>query len=81
MILKPHDIYILAKLAVGADAHWTYTGLSESLFMSTSEIHASIKRSLAAGLYDELQKLPITAALEEYLIHGVKYAYPQSMLT
>ena len=44
--------------------------------MSLSEVHAAIKRALAARLYDDLRRMPVKKALEEYLIHGVKYAYP-----
>ena len=76
MILKPHDIYVLLKLVSLGEFHWTYAGLSDSLFMSLSEVHAAIKRALVARLYDDLRRMPIRKALEEYLIHGVKYAYP-----
>lgn len=76
MILKPHDIYVLMKLVALAGSRWTYACLSESLFMSLSEVHAALKRALAARLYDDLRRMPIRKALEEYLIHGVKYAYP-----
>jgi hypothetical protein len=76
MILKPHDIYVLLKLVSLGDSRWTYAFLSESLFMSLSEVHAAMKRALSARLYDDLRRLPVKKALEEYLIHGVKYAYP-----
>ncbi|MCK8600100.1 hypothetical protein [Desulfoferrobacter suflitae] len=76
MILKPHDIYVLLKLVSLEGSRWTYPYLSNSLFMSLSEVHAAIKRALAARLYDDLRRVPIKRGLEEYLIHGVKYAYP-----
>ncbi|GLI35003.1 hypothetical protein [Desulforhabdus amnigena] len=76
MILKPHDIYVLMKLVALGESRWTYACLSESLFMSLSEVHAAIKHALTARLYDDLRRMPIKKALEEYLIHGVKYAYP-----
>ncbi len=76
MILKPHDIYVLMKLVALGESRWTYAHLSGSLFMSLSEVHAAIKRALAARLYDDLRRMPIRKTLEEYLIHGVKYAYP-----
>ena len=76
MILKPHDIYVLLKLVSLGESPWTYAFLSDSLIMSLSEVHAAIKRAQVARLYDDLRRMPIRTALEEYLIHGVKYAYP-----
>ena len=44
--------------------------------MSPSEVHAGIKRATAARLFDETRRLPVRKNLEEFLVHGVKYAYP-----
>lgn len=44
--------------------------------MSLSEVHAAVRRALAARLYDDMRRMPIREALQEYLIHGVKYACP-----
>lgn len=44
--------------------------------MSPSEVHAGIKRAATARLYDDSRKMPIRKNLEEFLVHGVKYAYP-----
>lgn len=44
--------------------------------MSTSEVHAGIKRGVAAKLMDFQRGRPVKKALEEFLIHGVKYAFP-----
>jgi hypothetical protein len=76
MILKPQDIFILLKLvAIGKD-QWSYTSLSGDLFMSASEIHAGVRRAVAARLMDSQRGQPQKKALEEFLIHGVKYAFP-----
>jgi len=50
--------------------------LARELFMSVSEVHAGIRRAIAAHLFNSQLKLPIKKALEEFLIHGVKYAFP-----
>lgn len=76
MILKPQDILILLKVLSIADEKWSYASLARDLCMSTSEIHAGIRRTVAARLMDSKQRRPIRKALEEFLVHGVKYAFP-----
>lgn len=44
--------------------------------MSPSEVHAGIKRAITARLMDSSRRMPIKKSLEEFLIHGVRYAYP-----
>ena len=44
--------------------------------MSASEVHAGVKRAAAARLMDMDRKIPVKSNLLEFLIHGVKYAYP-----
>lgn len=55
-----------------------YAQLASELAMSTSEVHASVKRAQSAKLIHgpELQNRPNLAALEEFLVHGLKYAFP-----
>ncbi|HZQ46471.1 MAG TPA: hypothetical protein VFC07_05625, partial [Verrucomicrobiae bacterium] len=43
---------------------------------SASEIHAAVRRGIEAGLIDHLSRLPLRKPLEDYLIHGVRYAFP-----
>lgn len=56
----------------------TYAQLAVDLYMSPSEIHASIRRARAARLVHgpELGDRVNTKALEEFLVHGIKYAFP-----
>lgn len=76
MILKPQDILILLKLVAIGQEQWSYNCLAGDLYMSASEIHAGVKRAVAARLMDSQRGQPIRKALEEFLIHGVKYAFP-----
>lgn len=76
MIVKPQDVFVLLKLFTLEDLPWSYAMLASALKMSASEVHAGIKRAEAAKLYNPHTKKPTTKALEEFLIHGVKYAYP-----
>ena len=76
MVLKPQDIVILLKLVASGEIDWSYPSLAHELFMSASEVHAGIKRAGAARLMDLQRRVPLKKALEEFLIHGVKYAFP-----
>jgi len=76
MILKPQDIYILLKLVAMGESQWTYASVAGDLFMSASEVHAGIKRAVAARLLSSDSVRPLKKSLEEFLIHGVKYAFP-----
>jgi len=76
MVLKPQDIVILLKLVAIGDNRWSYNSLANELAMSPAEVHAGIKRCIAAKLFDRQRKVPIKSALQEFLTHGVKYAFP-----
>jgi hypothetical protein len=76
MILKPQDIVILLKLVAAEARNWNYASLANELFMSVSEVHAGMKRAVSARLFDAQKNSPRRDALEEFLVHGVKYAFP-----
>ena len=79
MILKPQDIVVALKLVALGKGKWTYAQLAYELGMSQAEVHAGIKRLLAAGLVikDEIAPVrPVRQGLEEFLVHGIKYSFP-----
>jgi hypothetical protein len=78
--LKPQDLCILLKIVVLYGAPWSYNQLAFELGMSASEVHAGVKRAANAGLMrlTEGWGSPDVAALEEFLVHGVKYAFAPS---
>ena len=76
MVLKPQDIVILLKLVASGKIDWSYPSLAHELSMSASEVHSGVKRAGAARLMDLQRRVPFIKALEEFLIHGVKYAFP-----
>ena len=76
MTLKPQDIVILLKLVSLGDRPWSYNVLAVELAMSPSEVHSGVKRAAAARLLDPQRNVPILRALQEFLVHGVKYACP-----
>ncbi len=75
MLLKPQDILVLLKLIATKKKGFTYIDVAESLSMSSSEVHAGIKRATAGHLFDANTKGPNRKALEEFLVHGIKYCF------
>lgn len=79
MILKPQDVVVLLKLFALGQEPWTYQRLAVELSISQSEAHASVRRAVAARLMSDATTAggrPVLPALAEFLVHGVRYAYP-----
>ncbi len=79
MELKPQDLLVLFKAAANPQQRWTYAALGESLSMSASEAHASVKRAAVAGLVVVRGRgdwSPVRKALLEFAVHGVRYVWP-----
>ena len=76
MVLKPQDVMVLLKLLTASKENWSFASLGEALFMSPSEVHAGVERAQVASLYAKATGEPIRANLLEFLVHGVKYAFP-----
>ena len=79
MILKPQDVVILLKLVALGQEAWTYQRLAVELSISQSEAHAGVRRAVAARLMSDAttaEGRPVLQALAEFLVHGVRYAYP-----
>jgi hypothetical protein len=74
-MLKPQDLVVLLKLAVLREGRWSYSTLASSLGMSPSEVHAAVRRATQAGLMNAQHRRPNRAALEELLVHGVRYVF------
>jgi hypothetical protein len=74
-MLKPQDIVILLKLSLEPDRSWSYNQLAYELRMSASEVHKGIGRAEHAGLFSRELRRPHRRALDEFLLHGVKYAF------
>src|SRR5215472_14298854 len=75
VIAKSLDVVVWLKL-LSSGSGKTFARLSEELGMSASEIHSSVRRGAAAGLIDPKSRRPLRKPLEEYLLHGVRYAFP-----
>lgn len=78
MALKPQDIMVALKLCSYQRKRPPMSVIAADLGLSPSEVHAALKRLYRARLLHgpEMQDKPNLAALEEFLLHGLKYAFP-----
>ena len=79
MSLKPQDVVVLLKLLGYGDDRPSYAQMGEELFLSPSEVHASVKRAREAHLIvgqEPDEAVPNKAAVLQFLVHGLKYSFP-----
>lgn len=78
MVLKPQDVVVVLKLLRYGGKRPPFSQIGLDLSMSPSEVHAAVKRARAAHLLHghAPEDRPNVHALEEFLVHGVKYAFP-----
>jgi hypothetical protein len=78
MVLKPQDVYVALKIVAAQSGRAPYVQLAAELTMSPSEVHASVKRAQSCHLLHGPQRRnrPNFSALEEFLLHGLKYVFP-----
>jgi len=76
--LKPQDVAVVLQLCRHRPPRPPYSQIASELSMSSSEVHAAVKRAQASRLLHgaELGERPNLAAIEEFLAHGLKYAFP-----
>lgn len=72
---KPQDIVILLKVHC-LDSEWTYDDLAKTLKTSPSVIYDALKRCEHCHLYNSKRRKVLKGAVEEFLIHGLKYVFP-----
>ncbi len=75
MALKAQDILVLLKLVAQHDESWTYSQLAAELGLSSSQVHAAVRRIIVSGLaLDEGGHVRIhTRNLEEFMLHALRY--------
>jgi hypothetical protein len=74
--MRPQDIVILLKILALGDAEWQLKDLSNSLYISISEVSESLERSQFANLLDYQKKKVNRQNLMDFLLFGVKYVFP-----
>ena len=75
VMAKSQDVVVLLKWLCHSAAK-SYAEVAEELGMSVGEVHGASQRAAEAGLFDLETKKPRINPLKEYLVHGVKYAFP-----
>jgi hypothetical protein len=78
LALKPQDIPVVLKLLTYREKRPPLSQIAVELELSPSQIHHSLRRLEAARLVHSaaLNHAPNLRALGEFLVHGVKYAFP-----
>jgi hypothetical protein len=76
--LLPQDVVVLAKLICAGAQRLAVTQLSSDLGLSPSQIHLALKRLERSRLIIDAarDRKPLLRPVEEFLLHGVKYAFP-----
>jgi hypothetical protein len=74
--LLPQDVLVLAKLVSYGSVRPPIAQVAGDVALSPSQVHASLKRLERSRLTDAQTGRPLLKAVEEFLIHGVKYAFP-----
>lgn len=79
--MRPQDVVILLKKVSAASRSITNSQMAKELGISASEVSESLERSRIARLIDSRKQRVNILALQEFIVHGLKYifpAYPQS---
>ncbi|NCN27569.1 hypothetical protein GW915_08335 [bacterium] len=73
--LKPQDILVALKLFLLKERP-RLSDLAAELGLSQAEVSGSLKRAIGAGLSRPSDGMPYPQALREFVMHGLKYAFP-----
>lgn len=75
LALRPHDVAVVLQLVISAQK--TYVELSDAIGISASEVHEAVRRLRSARLLGVSAFRDVRArAVEEFLVSGVRYAFP-----
>jgi hypothetical protein len=72
--LRPFDVAVALRLLLAPEER--YEPLAESLVTSTSAVHRSVARLQLSGLCKPSTRTLARPAFREFLLHGVRYAFP-----
>lgn len=73
--MRPHDIVVLLKI-ISLGNKWLNKDLSESLYISSSEISESLNRSMIARLISPDKKKVFKSALMRFIENGLGFVFP-----
>lgn len=75
--MRPQDIVVLLDIISRNGNNWMMKDIAQGVNISSSEVSESLNRSYVAGLIDKSKKKVMRHALLEFLIHGLRYVFPQ----
>ncbi len=78
MQLKPQEIYILFAIA-NSHEEWTFESLGAELTLAPSQVFKSLERAEQAQLYVKARRRVIRRNLLEFVVHGLRYAFPATV--
>lgn len=73
--MRPHDIVVLLKI-ISLSNNWLNKDLSDSLYISPSEISESLNRSRIAKLISPDKKKVAKNALFRFIENGISFVFP-----
>jgi hypothetical protein len=77
-VLRSRDILVLAKL-LDEPPSWTFESLGRVLGLSKSAVHRSVVHLHSSRLLDLQKRRVFTSNAEEFLVHGLRYAFPATL--
>lgn len=77
--LKPQDVALALKVVLAGRTPWRQLDLARALHLSVSEVNHGLRRLAGAQLYDLDERRVVRANLREFLVHGLRYAFPAQL--
>lgn len=74
--MRPQDIVVLLKIITKGASFWQSKDLSKELYISASEVSASLERSLIAGLINSEKKKVHKQTFMEFIQYGLHVVFP-----
>jgi hypothetical protein len=74
--LTARDLVLVLCVAAKGRAAWGAAGLARELGLSAYEVVVGLERARRVGILDEEKRAVRTAALMEFLTHGLQYVFP-----
>lgn len=76
MVLRAKDLLVALKLASDPERSATQAEVAHELGLTQSQVYYALVNLAASGLYNKALRRISRPALEEFLVHGVKYVFP-----
>ncbi|MFH0918862.1 MAG: hypothetical protein V1913_00755 [Fibrobacterota bacterium] len=74
--MKSQELFVALKLLAYGRKPWNYEEIAQSLKIGAASLHRSVKALTFAELFNNAYRCINSVALEEFLLHGVKYVFP-----